>query len=100
MQRLTIIHHTATPRYDITYTRPGCYKGFTHCHITEQGERCHNDTMICVCEDNLCNSEKYSSEAPPVTPGSGLFCYSSHHHRYCDNLLCVKREIITTLGEC
>ena len=78
-------------RYDIEYTRPGCYKGFTHCHITEQGERCHNDTMICVCEDNLCNSEKYSSEAPPVTPGSGLFCYSSHHHRYCENLLFVTR---------
>merc|ERR1712013_454012 len=67
--------------YDIQYTRPGCYKGFTHCHITEHGQQCHNDTMICVCEDDLCNSEKYSSEAPPVTPGSGLFCYSSHHHR-------------------
>ena len=50
--------------------------------------------MICVCEDDLCNSEKYSSEAPPVTPGSGLFCYSSDHHRYCNikPQVCLKKD--------
>lgn len=48
---------TFPPRYDIQYTRPGCYKGFTHCHITEHGQQCHNDTMICVCEDDLCNRQ-------------------------------------------
>jgi hypothetical protein len=67
--------------YNIQFTRPGCYEGFRHCHITEQGERCHNDTMVCVCEDSLCNDGSYSSEAPPVTPGSGLFCYTEDHHR-------------------
>jgi len=33
-----------------------------------------------VCADDLCNGAGYTSEAPPVTPGSGLFCYSTEHH--------------------
>ena len=41
---------------------------------------CHNDTLICVCADDLCNGAGYTSEAPPVTPGSGLYCYSTDHH--------------------
>ena len=47
-----------------------------------QGEVCHNDTTICVCADKNCNSDKYSSAAPPYTPGSGLVCYveDEHHH--------------------
>ena len=36
--------------------------------------------MICVCEENMCNSEHFSSEAPPITPGSGLYCYHQDYH--------------------
>ena len=61
--------------FSIEYSRPGCYVGFEHCHHGE----CHNDTTICVCEGSLCNDEKYSSEAPPITPGSGLYCYGYEH---------------------
>ena len=64
--------------FNIEYSRPGCYVGFTHCHHG----RCHNDTTICVCADNLCNDEKFSSEAPPVTPGSGLYCYHEDYHHH------------------
>ena len=66
------------PSLSIEYSRPGCYVGFTHCHHG----RCHNDTTVCVCADNLCNDEKFSSEAPPVTPGSGLYCYQEDYHHH------------------
>ena len=62
--------------FNVEYAKPGCYVGFEHCH---EGV-CHNDTTICVCADSMCNDEKYSSEAPPITPGSGLYCYSHHYH--------------------
>ena len=62
--------------FNIEYSRPGCYVGFEHCHHGH----CHNDTTICVCEDDLCNDDKYSSEAPPITPGSGLYCYKHDYH--------------------
>ena len=64
--------------FNIEYSRPGCYKGFEHCHHG----RCHNDTTVCVCSGNLCNDESYSSEAPPVTPGSGLYCYRQEYHHH------------------
>jgi len=73
--------------FSIEYSRPGCYKGFSHC---DRGV-CHNETIICVCADNLCNDETYSSEAPPITPGSGLYCwnheYDPHHHGHKDVIL-------------
>merc|ERR1712131_203649 len=25
---------------------------------------------------NMCNNEEFTSEAPPITPGSGLYCYA------------------------
>jgi len=62
--------------FNIEYSRPGCYKGFSHCHR----DVCHNDTTICVCADPLCNDEDYSSEAPPITPGSGLYCWRHDYH--------------------
>ena len=34
---------------------------------------------MCVCSADNCNSENYTSEAPPVTPGSGLYCFK---HQY------------------
>ena len=52
------------------------YQGFEHCHHGS----CHNDTSICVCGENMCNSEHFSSEAPPITPGSGLYCYHQDYH--------------------
>ncbi|XP_023337708.1 uncharacterized protein LOC111708533 [Eurytemora carolleeae] len=58
--------------FNIEFSRPGCYKGFQHCH----SDSCHNDTLLCVCADNLCNTEKFTSESPPITPGSGLYCYA------------------------
>lgn len=63
------------------FTSPGCYVGFPHCHLTPEGEHCYNDTTICVCADSLCNTEKYTSPSPPVTPGSGLACYAEEHWR-------------------
>ena len=36
--------------------------------------------MICVCGENMCNGEHFSSEAPPITPGSGLYCYHQDYH--------------------
>ena len=38
--------------------------------------------MICVCGENMCNDEHFSSEAPPITPGSGLFCYHEEYHHH------------------
>merc|ERR1711936_345126 len=76
--------------FSIEYSRPGCYKGFSHCH---RGH-CHNDTQICVCEPSLCNDETYSSQAPPITPGSGLYCYKHDYHGFDeqDYVECEKNE--------
>lgn len=59
-------------KFNMEYSRPGCYKGFNHCHR----DTCHNDTLICVCAENNCNVEGFTTDAPPITPGSGLYCYA------------------------
>jgi len=64
--------------FDIEFQNPGCYKGFQHCH---RGI-CHNDTELCVCAESMCNEEHFSSQAPPVTPGSGLYCYKGGWDEY------------------